>query len=944
MRYLFCDASWRNGVGGVAVVAPEAPWQRGTSWRQRLNVRNHSIGLPSERTQVFYTALPSPSSHDAELRALGLACALASELLQESRDVEEPVEIISDCLAALDEVLWGEFFPQESVAEDIRAFCRDKAIIFSKVRAHRGHCGNELADMWARRARIDHEELQGFGGIHGWAKDQKEPTTEAKTEKGASMTMRIPCGSKEGKEIKNSARGCGYGGYGSEGRNLFPGATPADILTMTEKTLEGGDGGDFIAVITRDGHVVPRNEALRSGNKEFTELAKERIWGYGEGRGSYEEELARFTERVLGDENSNPVVTSQGKVIDRNDALRQGETPAVELVKERVWGGDVRDDSGLDEDHEGQEDREDEEEDLVPIPLVTVAYAPQALDRIREEMARNQGHETGGALVGRVEKGDDGGLQIVVERATGPGSEGLHSAVHLRPDLDHYRRRVAYYRQTFGWIYVGEWHSHPGDLRTLSATDRKTAREVLRDEDRSYLVLPVVTLHGEEVCVNTHVAIKAEAGDVEFLWLGEDRLSRKETKNEMPLYLNARWLESFRGGDAETIEYPGVHHPGASFVFLPGPGERNARLFMTKKETSPVRNSGVHVVGFVTPTEARFFRLEEGEAFPVRWRTVRPEEDVYVRNEGLLENLALRGKSVLLVGCGSLGSTMAVELARAGIGRFILLDPDRLEPHNIARHQGTLTDLGRLKVHVVQDAIGGIAPDAAVESYPWDIVRDGEVMAQVKTLASSCHLLVCTTDTDSSRLFVNDLSLELGIPSLQAGLHERAHSGIVQVVGGRDAACFACHRGSVLREDGKRNAVAYSAATTAKDLVVQPGLSAQINLVAEVAVLRALDVLAETLAESDLTVVTMTSPEPQSGPDDEGGAKPWLSPHWSGLSLRFLHFDLEKSPHCPVCGGSSLEEALLEDEEVEDAWPDAGTEEEGLVPVPDPAGSGEPLA
>ena len=502
MRYLFCDASWRNGVGGVAVVAPEAPWQRGISWRQRLNVRNHSIGLGSERNHVFYAGLPSPSSHDAELRALGLACALASELLQESQDGEEPVEIISDCLAALDEVLWEEFFPQESVAEDIRAFCRDKAIIFSKVRAHRGHRGNELADLWARRARTDHEELlQGFGGIHGGAKDQKiTPETTAEKKKGASMTMRIPCG---GKEARNSARGCGYG---SEGRDLFPGATPADIIAKTEKALEGGDGGDFIAVITRDVHVVPRNEALRSGNKEFTELAKERIWGYGEGRGSYEEELARFTERVLGDENGNPVVTSQGKIIDRNDALRRGETPAVELVKERVWGGDARDNSGLDEGHG---DHGDEEEDLIPIPLVTVAYAPQALDRIREEMARNQGHETGGALVGRVEKSDDGGLQIVVERATGPGAEGRHSAVHLRPDLDHYRRRVAYYRQTSGWIYVGEWHSHPGDLRTLSAMDRKTAREVLRDEDRSHLVLPVVTLRGEEVCINTHVAIKA---------------------------------------------------------------------------------------------------------------------------------------------------------------------------------------------------------------------------------------------------------------------------------------------------------------------------------------------------------------------------------------------------------------------------------------------------
>jgi hypothetical protein len=33
------------------------------------------------------------------------------------------------------------------------------------------------------------------------------------------------------------------------------------------------------AVITRDGRIVPKNSALKSGDREFTELYKERVWG-----------------------------------------------------------------------------------------------------------------------------------------------------------------------------------------------------------------------------------------------------------------------------------------------------------------------------------------------------------------------------------------------------------------------------------------------------------------------------------------------------------------------------------------------------------------------------------------------------------------------------------------------------------------------------------------
>ena len=42
--------------------------------------------------------------------------------------------------------------------------------------------------------------------------------------------------------------------------------------------------------------------------------------------------------------------------------------------------------------------------------------------------------------------------------------------------------------------------------------------------------------------------------------------------------------------------------------------------------------------------------------------------------------------SVAVIGCGSLGSGVAVTLAQAGVGDLLLIDPERLSPANISRH------------------------------------------------------------------------------------------------------------------------------------------------------------------------------------------------------------------------------------------------------------------
>ena len=139
---------------------------------------------------------------------------------------------------------------------------------------------------------------------------------------------------------------------------------------------------------------------------------------------------------------------------------------------------------------------------------------------------------------------------------------------------------------------------------------------------------------------------------------------------------------------------------------------------------------------------------------------------------------------------------------------------------------------------------------------------------------------------------MNDYAVKNGIKAVQAGLHERAASGIVHVYEpDSDEACFACHRNTILSESAKRSeTVAYSEAEDVRDLTIQPGLSAQINVVAETAALRTIDALMGRNSLPSLTVIYIDD----SSEDGNDRA----------LCLNVRHLGLERVPSCSVCGGS----------------------------------------
>ncbi len=70
----------------------------------------------------------------------------------------------------------------------------------------------------------------------------------------------------------------------------------------------------------------------------------------------------------------------------------------------------------------------------------------------------------------------------------------------------------------------------------------------------------------------------------------------------------------------------------------------------------------------------------------------------------------LESSSVAVCGLGGLGSNIAIALARAGVGRLLLFDFDRVDISNLNRQQYLVGQLGMAKTEAMRENLSEIAP------------------------------------------------------------------------------------------------------------------------------------------------------------------------------------------------------------------------------------------
>ena len=71
--------------------------------------------------------------------------------------------------------------------------------------------------------------------------------------------------------------------------------------------------------------------------------------------------------------------------------------------------------------------------------------------------------------------------------------------------------------------------------------------------------------------------------------------------------------------------------------------------------------------------------------------------------------------TVAICGLGGLGSHIATALARAGIGRLILIDFDQVDITNLHRQQYKVTQIGRCKTEALAENLLEMAPYLELE-------------------------------------------------------------------------------------------------------------------------------------------------------------------------------------------------------------------------------------
>ena len=76
----------------------------------------------------------------------------------------------------------------------------------------------------------------------------------------------------------------------------------------------------------------------------------------------------------------------------------------------------------------------------------------------------------------------------------------------------------------------------------------------------------------------------------------------------------------------------------------------------------------------------------------------------------------IKNAKVAVAGLGGLGSNIAIQLARTGVGNLHLVDFDIVEPSNLNRQQYRISHLGKAKAEALEEEIAEINPFVKVKS------------------------------------------------------------------------------------------------------------------------------------------------------------------------------------------------------------------------------------
>lgn len=165
----------------------------------------------------------------------------------------------------------------------------------------------------------------------------------------------------------------------------------------------------------------------------------------------------------------------------------------------------------------------------------------------------------------------------------------------------------------------------------------------------------------------------------------------------------------------------------------------------------------------------------------------------------------LRDVRYCVVGVGRTGSLIAASLARSGARYVTLIDPDRLERHNLDSMEGVAEeDVGKPKVAAMKERLASLGhASCQVTTLPFSITSLGALIA-----VKESDLLICCADHDGARLATGTLAnlyykplLDIGTGIHRAGEQRRVGADVRLILPGDR--CLLCLGGVANAEQAR---------------------------------------------------------------------------------------------------------------------------------------------
>lgn len=165
------------------------------------------------------------------------------------------------------------------------------------------------------------------------------------------------------------------------------------------------------------------------------------------------------------------------------------------------------------------------------------------------------------------------------------------------------------------------------------------------------------------------------------------------------------------------------------------------------------------------------------------------------RLEGIIDG-TIAQKSILIVGCGSVGSFIASQMVRSGIKNLTLIDPDVVEQANLTRSTYILNDVGKNKVTALKQHLEMIARELTIKDIPEPLQSmTPDIIASIE----NCDLILSAVDDPAAAGRLNSVAFSHGKPAIYVGLYKQAKGGEVIVAVPATTPCYHCSTGGVRR-------------------------------------------------------------------------------------------------------------------------------------------------